>query len=510
MDSGLREHSAELEKTVVAVLKSRPNISIDEKFKKELYRKIMLMVKEAPAQKSRMKFILPAFFYGRYGYAFTGATFMLLLVVGLSFAAIQSGYFKVGITPSLENFIFMKSDVGHNAFGTLGSSSGTVAKDSASGESGQSVSAPAMAPSALYGRGGGGAGNTANIGIDNGGMPTRMTSLRYVYKGESLNLTEKTVEVLRRKGISEDASGFGNLLTRAGMGLVNLFSFASLQIETINFKDNQDFGYMISANMRDGTIDINSNNNWVTATSRCTNERCFVENKMTVEDMPSDAELIALANDFLKKHGINLDNFGAPAIDSTWRAEYDRMAVKADAWVPETVSVSYPIKVNGAQVYDLGSGKTSFMVNVNAREKKVAGTYNLWAQNYDASDYDAITDSAKVLEVASRGGYYGSAVSEGSNVEIVEAELGTPIKVYAQMTNYTENSYNNLLVPALWFPVINKPTSDMFYYPEGVLVPLAADLITYPVYSDQPVMMKGTSATMPPSQGLMPSPDGAE
>jgi hypothetical protein len=519
IDGSLKEHAGELEKTVEAILKSRPNISIDEKFKKELYRKIMLIVKESPAEKPRFRFAIPAFFYGRYGYAFAGAALMLVVAVGLTLVVTKSGYFQIGITSPLEDFTFTKSNAGHNAFGTLGSGSNgdaVATKESVTDEEGsQTASMPAVAPSALYGRGGGGMSNTANIGMDSVGMPVKMRTIKYVYKGEALDLNDKTVEVLRRKGISEDPSRFGNLLSRAGMGLVNLFSFAPLQIETINFKDTRDFGYMVSVNMRDGNIEIGQNSNWVYATTRCTDARCYEENRMKIEDMPSDAEMIALANDFMKKHGINLANFGDPAVDSMWRAEYARAAVKTDAWVPESVSVTYPMKVNGTQVYDLSGNKTSVIVNVNAREKKVAGMYNLWAQNYDASDYDAITDPAKVLEVAVRGGYYGSVSSynarEGVEVETVEAELGTPVKVYTQMTNYTENSYNNLLVPALWFPVTNIPTGDDLSFPAGILVPLAKDLISYPAVDDMPVrIMKGTSTVMPSSQGSMPSPDGEE
>jgi len=310
---------------------------------------------------------------------------------------------------------------------------------------------------------------------------------------------------LRRKGISEDPSKFGSLLTRAGMGLVNLFSFAPLQIETISFRDNRDFGYMVSANMRDGNIEVNQNQNWVSAISRCVDQRCIMENQMKIENMPSDAELILLANDFLKKHGIKLENFGEPVIDSTWRGEYEKMAVKTDAWIPEIVSVAYPIKVKGTLVNDLSGGKVSLQVNINAREQKVTGMYNLWAQNYDVSKYDAITDSTKILAIANQGGYYGVPVMEGG--EVIEIDLGTPTKVYAHIMNYNSTGYDNLLVPSLLFPVIKTPAREDYHFPENIIVPLAKDLVSYQSISimREPMMLEGVSATMPPSEGSAPS-----
>ncbi|PIR56802.1 MAG: hypothetical protein COU72_04315, partial [Parcubacteria group bacterium CG10_big_fil_rev_8_21_14_0_10_41_35] len=83
-------------------------------------------------------------------------------------------------------------------------------------------------------------------------------------------------------------------------------------------------------------------------------------------------------------------------------------------------------------------------------------------------------------------------------------ELGTPEYVLIQLYNYQDNKSNELLVPALRFPIVKNLENDQYYWRTSVVVPLAKELMNdyslpepRPMPVDDPVLMQGTESSVP-------------
>ncbi|PJC40571.1 MAG: hypothetical protein CO042_03080, partial [Parcubacteria group bacterium CG_4_9_14_0_2_um_filter_41_8] len=77
------------------------------------------------------------------------------------------------------------------------------------------------------------------------------------------------------------------------------------------------------------------------------------------------------------------------------------------------------------------------------------------------------------------------------------------------------NKSNELLVPALRFPIVNQPKDNSYYWRTSVVVPLAKELMNdyalpepRPMPVDDPVLMQGAESSVPEEVPLPP--EGAD
>lgn len=231
---------------------------------------------------------------------------------------------------------------------------------------------------------------------------------------------------------------------------------------------------------------------------------------MKMENMPSDAEIIAIANKFLEDYGINLSAYGQPTINAYWRTEFERATDKSTVWIPEDVQVVFPTVIDGQQVYD-GSGYASGVsVNVNVKFNKVSGFYSLRSDNFESSAYDLETDKDRIIKAVERGGqypiYYAGFAENGQVANDSEqvVELGTPEKVLMNYWKYDEKNGQSyeLFVPALKFPVTKVPENAMYFNQQAIVVPLVKDILDaidknfeQPIYGDVMPMVKEATPT---------------
>jgi hypothetical protein len=217
---------------------------------------------------------------------------------------------------------------------------------------------------------------------------------------------------------------------------------------------------------------------------------CTDQNRIKISEVLPDSEIIKIAQDFIKAHNINLSSYGEPEVTDTWRVEYEKMADKSQFYIPESANVLFPLKVNGNFVYDEGGLKTGMNLSVDYRQKKVSGAGNITSQTYQASNYAAETDAAKIIKVVEQGGYWGNPYPvpmtkiSGApetipqpEVKELEIQVGTPIMEFVAFSNYSNNQTNYLFVPSLIFPIINATQDANYYYPKNIVVPLAKELL---------------------------------
>ncbi|HBI17489.1 MAG TPA: hypothetical protein DDY52_05105 [Candidatus Moranbacteria bacterium] len=305
------------------------------------------------------------------------------------------------------------------------------------------------------------------------------------YKGQPLTLNENQATVLRRiKEMKIDS--FNNLIS-SHSNLVNLSSFAKAELQSFTLSQDKPFGYNISVNTQEGTVSIDQN--WYKWNPNCTNYGCGEEKPLEKKDMPSDEEIIALADGFIKEHGINMDNFTKGEVNKEWQRFAPELS-SAMPYIPTDITVTYPRKIQNKTVYNLyGGNKDGVMVNVNIRHKRVSGLYGLTTQKYESSLYEAETDFGHLVKIAERGNnqnnYYPTPMGD---VKVFDApqsekeneskkktiELDTPSFELVRYDHYKDYKTKELLIPALVFPVIDAQKNN--YPQKNIVVPIIKGL----------------------------------
>ena len=430
------------EKIIAEILEARPKVSIDKKFKKELYKELMERV-SGPKQKRVPRFKL--------SYAFVGAVAVIVIVVGVGLFHTQS---------SRVEFKFTKTSLNDEAFGPLV----TVQED------GQSADASESRDSGIGGGAMGGGGGTA--GTPGQKIADYFPFPEYVYTGEDIKLEQTKVEVLRRKNRMEPLG----ILKSFGLGLVDLSVFKDAKIQTVNvnFVQDKEYGYNVFINFEEGTISIDAYwPRWPQPYNKCADDRCIEENRIKFSDIPADEELIRIANQFIAEHKISLKSYGQPEEENDWRNQPG--ILEAQIYVPDSITLIYPLLIDGKSVYEQNGTKLGIRVGINIREKRVSGMYNLSLQEYESSMYDAETDFSRILKFAESGGINRYYWNEGKTRKV---EIGTPAQEYMVVWKYDrENQMNKMLIiPALIFPTTETPVEG-YYYQKNIIVPLAKELL---------------------------------
>ena len=343
---------------------------------------------------------------------------------------------------------------------------------------------------------------------------------QYVYKGVTFQQNEAKLDVLKRIPSVVSADQAFAALQQLNLGLVNVGSFGNANLDQLTFSQNQDFGYTITIDLNNGTIGINQNYKKWPQTNCPPNGLCTQPQSLTLNDVPSDSVVTGITDTFLKDHAISTDLYGKPVVQNQWRSYLAPQPLGTQAmpamnvYIPDSVTVVYPLTLNGKSVYEQGGLPSGLTVTVDIRNSKVSGVSGLNVQNYQSSSYDAITEVQKILQIAEQGGQYGvinygGVMSSGpvplasggttsvKNMPIVqpniikppqngvtEIDLGTPQMAYEKMYNYQNGSSDELYVPAFVFPIINPPQN---YYQQNVIVPLIWDLLP----NSNPIPMMG-------------------
>lgn len=303
-------------------------------------------------------------------------------------------------------------------------------------------------------------------------------NFNYVYQGDPLVLTSGEADVYRRlKGVPGSAQTLTSLVSNLELNGVSLNSFRSLDVTSLTLQEGRDKGLAINFDFLEGTVNIYENwQRWrLLEREACGgDESCWQKFRLKLEDVPSNESLIAMANDFIAKHQINLQHYGQPEVDNAWRQDYERVGGGADFYIPEYATVIYPLLVADEPVRDQGGNYVGLRVSINLLQQAVSGLSNLAPYRYEASAYELETSADRIMAVALKGGWNRSYFSGGENTR--ELFLGTPTKSFVQIWHYVDNRSDELLVPALVFPVINMPTEG-YYGQRFVTVPLVKELL---------------------------------
>ena len=498
LDPELKQHAAALKNLLVSMSDFQPDTKFDPAFAAELKQRI-LSQSSKPAFKIKTNFS----FMNKKIYLATGAlaifAFALLSVLKIS-QKVPSMPFSGLATKEV-------SELPNGAFGRLGSGSATDMQATATpapGLGGGSASG-ALAERSM---GGGGFAPVSNLAVD-AKMIAPYYAYRYEYKGEALNLESASGAVFRRlKNDGQSGKALASLLSGFDLPLIDLDSFANLRATNLSLTEDKDLGLMINFDFNEDTVFISENwEKWrITERENCGNDQaCYDRWRLKISDVPADSQLIALADNFLASKNINRANYGEPLVDNSWRLMYDQSPDKANAYIPEYATVIYPLLIDNQAVRDQSGSYTGLRVTINLLKNSASGVSGLSPYRYESSAYDLETAADAVISAAEKGGWNRLWYGESTNIQTLE--LGTPEKAYIQWWRYINGRNDELIVPALVFPVLNAPNEN-YFGPRQVIVPLVKELLaeinqSEPLFpqpidggsGDQPVIMVEPAAT---------------
>ncbi|MEX0931183.1 MAG: hypothetical protein WDZ88_00370 [Candidatus Paceibacterota bacterium] len=325
---------------------------------------------------------------------------------------------------------------------------------------------------------GAGGGNIGTMSMPDSRMimpypPSVIIVHEFEYVGDEVALSKETGFVYRRIAKRTDASKLLAPLTSFDLGYVNLSSFSNVKLRTLSLYEDKRLGYEIMANFEEGALYIGPNwSKWNTPGE----ELKPITSQMSKEDA------VRIANSFLKEYKIDSSLFGDPVLrnDEMWDSvmlspEGGTTESSPADWLPDSTTLVYPLTISDVPVFDGGGNPFGMNIQVNVRHKKVSNVDNLYAQSYERSEYPLITEWSTVLaKITDRSNSSWYPDSEDIKKEVLTIQLGTPEHVLLHTWVYNENdgTNNELLVPALIFPVVVDPASSYSFHSEYVVVPL--------------------------------------
>lgn len=444
VDPSLRTHEATLTPVLESLLRTKPEVTIDETFIATLRQ--TLMTKPAPApRRIDWRLLFPAV-----GIA------AIALVVALPFTQPQPGS-RMAVT-----------SLASNAFGMLGAAQAS-------------------------GTGGGGGGDAKRMAGDT--PATSETSIMvgepypnsvrytYAYDGD-IALTETAGTVYRRSGALALPGSTQNTLKNMNLGTVDLGAFGDLGAQYITLRQDDVNGYNVSLDLMYGMISINTNEGmWSTLESYP---------QLTEATMPSEEDVVTTAATFLSRYGISTEGYGDAIVSKAAYGYILDLARSATGYVPDSMTVSWPVMVNGMPVLHSDGSGYGITVGVNLRANTVTYVSIVSTNTLDASSYTLTTDVNAVRTIVERGGMYGWQPETAEKTYNVT--LGAPTQVLTIHSSYNEAERKSvdLFVPALSFPVTDAE-GDM--QQSSIVIPLVESILEAhaeePIYRimDEPVVM---------------------
>ncbi len=514
LDPSLKKFEKEIKKMIADILAAKPNISIDANFENKLKKEIMNKISElknqetakATPSKERSALRFPI-----HKLAYVAGLTVLVFVLVISYDFMPANQDSKNVKMSFEQKdegknliaqVVQKESFKRSAKGAFGKLSFISNPDVAAKPMASEINNQAGATSNGIAASSADAAVSTSVAIGMGGdtvmdrsmkimPPYEYPNFKYIYKGENFSQDLAEVDIYKKTKGSFKGQSLVDFVTHLDFGIIDMSKFGGqAEVFNVGFNQDKEFGYSVNINMADDNIFIYSNwLKWPRPDANCQDDACFAGYRLKIDEIPSNEEIISIADAFITEYGIDKNNYGEAIVQDNFRNEYEIAADKTSIYLPDEINVVYPLKINDALTVDESGNPTGLYVSVNVRHKKVSGLNSLSPRNFEVSAYDAITDSAKLISLAEQGGVYPIYYNNEAS-KTVEVSLGTPSIVLARQYKYDEKKgySEELYVPALSFPVTDISDKEVYFYRKNVVIPLAADMISdVPEYSIMPI-----------------------
>lgn len=474
IDKSFKKHEVALVEIISKLVESKPDVSIDENFVSRIRNELVKAAHYSiPVKKASS-------IWNNWTYALSGAGVMaiaLLLIFSMGGDVTTKDQAN---EPVLKDGVIKQLSSG--AFGSLVVSGGDSASRATLNESASSLD---VAQGMGVGRGGGGAMSkeTSSIAPMDASSEAKMTmpvpdyaNYKFVYVGDELADIEAEMNVYRR--VNPKQPGINVVSNLNELQLADLTKFKNLMVENLSFVEDREYGYNVYYNLTQNEVSINSSyQKWPNPYAGCTDDDCYKSQNLKKSDVLSDVEVIRIADQFLIDYGVNLDSYGPGKVDDNWLIAYEEaLSLEREPYIPESVTVVYPLMINGEAVVDEGGRNYGLRVEVSNRFKLVRGAYSIRLNQFESSAYETENDKNKLIEYAERGGL--NPVYINPEAKTVDVEIGTPEVRLINYWKYDKGDGTNeeLYIPALVFPIKEQPTEGYFYR-ENIVIPLIKEII---------------------------------
>ncbi len=443
LDPSLRARDQELQQTVALLLAQRPHITPNELFIEQLHTKIMEQPIKNPST--------------------TSFRWMPLLAIPAlaAIALVVYPYLTPSTATKTDDAVTVTQARGQ-AFGVLTSQNVTNSRSSATPSATKDMSATPVNGEVESGSG------TSALPMD-----LSYAMAVYTYGG---TITIPHLDVLKRnKTLGGLPSADG-----ASVSLLDLGSFSGLRTDQMTWSQRTADGYTITVDGREGTINIYRDSGMVRALSDVASPDGTVSSGSASTATVTDTQAIRIAGSFLTKHGISTESYGAAVVQQSLGGVYMEKVAAGDGAGNSMATVTYPWVVKGTSVYDESGNPFGLQVTVDAATQSVLSVYNLMTRSFTSSQYTLTDQTADIQAFLGRGGWlWSGAVS--AETKTTSYALETPSAVYMMSQYQQDGGHDDLLVPALRFPVNEKDQAAVGR--SAVMVPVVKNLLTPPTTS---------------------------
>ncbi|MDD3301758.1 MAG: hypothetical protein PHR57_03245 [Patescibacteria group bacterium] len=433
IDPSLKQYGDSLRPLVLEMINSKPDTKFDGEFASRLKKELMDKI---PADNYQKTFTIATlknkkWYFAAAGLAICGFAVLSFLIIPRQENSLNPVYNLVGTISPLKK----------NAFGSLSTMDNAV-RNFGFGAGNNAVNAVATRESTNIA--------PAKMALDEVNQKIAAPSFeaQYSYVGDKFDLNAASGLVYRRvKGQGELAKSLMKAIQKGNFAMMDLNSFQNLKLTNLSFLEDRDSGLMINFDFVNDNFYFSENSErWEPA-----NSGAYSSDRTGV----SDTWLIEKSNDFFQSHKINLKNYGAPVVINQ-----------------DYPSVVYPLLIGESreEVYDQSGTNIGLRVVFDLSRKEISSVDGLALYQYQSSEYELVTNQEAIIKVAEKGGWNQINFA---GTEAKKVSLGTPKKALVQLSRFSNNQAEELLVPALIFPSTDGQT---FYGRTSVVVPLVKEI----------------------------------
>ena len=484
LEPSLKGKKKDVEKIVKQLLESKPGMKIDVQFKNEL----RYMLKQKIQAGSPKMFSKKASWLQGVWYALGGAVMAsLILTPGFYFYySPQQGAFMNSVPQFAESESALMMDMAmddgafemeiaeEESMPAMAKMEGFAPMEIAeeeyeSGAMEESLMLRSKAPG--IGAGGGSSMEKEEMSVlpieDGDTRLAQPKSYRLAYEGVGFEIEGVERNIYKRGDFVKSVDS-QKILEAFSLSNVDTSSLDNLNFESLTLFEDEKYGKGIQLSQT-GEFSIQQNwRKWPDPYANCTNQACYDEQQMTMDDVPSDEKVVEMAMELVNEYGIDVTAFGEPEVDTSWKDFQNR----GISYIPDTLTVTFPEELEGKPVYEQGGNKSGVKVNVSLRYKRASAIWGMNAAPLESEVVEIAGDANTITKLAEGGGS-NMYVPDYAQGDIAVVGLAQPEEIFVKMWDFDQGTKvgTSVYVPALRFELMDAP-KGVGIYQYNVFVPL--------------------------------------
>ena len=194
-------------------------------------------------------------------------------------------------------------------------------------------------------------------------LPYQPKIYSYEYAGSGYVFKNDRMGVLKKKKNTISLREAEPFLQNFKISSLDLTKFSNLKLNNLMISEEQEYGLSLNIDFNEGNLTLSRN--WsLWPQSVCATGNCQT---IQIDQVPSDESALRIARDFLSKYQIGTTSYGKPFVNHDWKVAYTLASDKRYAYIPEVISVIYPLVLDGKTVYEEYGQTKGMTVNIDIK-----------------------------------------------------------------------------------------------------------------------------------------------